>query len=155
MEEVKSTLRQQYEAALEVERQARALCYGKDGQLLALIKGPDGRPQPNPYLPEWHRAVTLVRELARELGIEERPSDRSLLQTTLNGSQDEQLKTLAAVLADAIDHTSGHGKAALCRIYLDTLRDIREVSGLGEDGGVVDAIIASASGANARRFSVV
>lgn len=86
--------------------------------------------------------------------MEQENNDHSLLDATSGGDLDDQLRTLALVLADAIDMAEGHGKAALCRVYLDVLREIREVSGSGGDGAV-DAIIASAAGPNARRLSVV
>lgn len=67
----------------------------------------------------------------------------------------ERLQTLSEVLAVAIDATPGHGLAGLSKVYLETLKELREINGDMTKGGVADAIIASTADPNRRRLSVI
>lgn len=122
------SVREQYEAALMVEREARQHLYDKNGHLLPLIKGPDGEAIPNPYLSEWHRAVQTVRSLARELEPEGGGGEGTPLTiATGDGDVLGGLDALSMVLAEAIERNRGHGLAALSREYRETVMAAREI----------------------------
>lgn len=123
-------LQEQYEAALEMERQARTRCYDKAGHLLVLVKGPDGNTQTNPYLLEWHRALETTRSLARELGITEPPNEGEpvpIMEATRDGDRLGALNALALILAEAINNNKGHGLPGLSKEYRETLTAIKEI----------------------------
>lgn len=147
------SVRERYEAALRVEEQARAHLYDAAGNLLPVIRGPDGDLMPNPYLSEWHRAVQTVKSLAHE--VDDDADGGPLLAAVLSGNDAEILQTLSVVLAGAIDGTRGHGLAALSRVFLDAQRELRELKEGKPSDNVVGDIISRKTNPNARRLSIV
>lgn len=53
---------------------------------------------------------------------------KSLKAATRGGDRREELETLAYKLALAIDECTGHGMAALCREYRETVKELSELS---------------------------
>lgn len=82
-------------------------------------------------------------------------ADKTLEDATATGDYGDQLGALLLVLAREIDTAEGHGKAALCRVYLDALRAKRDAEKVKPVTDEVDEIIGSIANTNARRLSVV
>ena len=68
---------------------------------------------------------------------------RKLITATKNGTREEQLKILAATLAQSISCCADEGKLAqLARQYRETIREIDELKGAGSDDDELGAILA-------------
>lgn len=66
---------------------------------------------------------------------------RSLADAASGGDQLSQLRTLASLLAAAIDAAESREVPGLARQYRDTLRDIRELEGGEDDGDEVNEVV--------------
>lgn len=149
-------LREQYEAVREMAEEVRQRCFDGSGHLVAVVQSKGGTPVTNPYLVEWHRLMGEARSLAARLGISEADGPVGpLVEATESGDADRQLAELTRELAEEIERTTGHGKAALCRVYLDAVRELRALRGEAAPGGNVAAIIGRKANPNGRRLSVV
>lgn len=150
-------LRQQLAAVREMAEAVRQKCY-ENGALVAVVKGRDGQPVTNPYLIEWHRLMDEARSLAAEVGDDDGNAvgaSGPLAKATRDGKLVDQLEELTVQLADEIERTTGHGKAALCRVYLDALRELRQVRGEATPVDRIAEIQRRTGNANARRLSVI
>lgn len=150
-------LREQLAAVRDMAETVRQKCY-ENGALVAVVKGKDGRPITNPYLVEWHRLMDEARALAADLGADEEAADETggkLVEATRNGEVTTQLEELTVQLAEEIERTTGHGKAALCRVYLDALRELRQIRGEATPVDRIAEIQNRTGHPNARRLSVI
>lgn len=66
----------------------------------------------------------------------------SMAEVTEDGTYLEKLKTLAMTLAESID-AGGDGKslAQITRQYRETIREIREIEGNGDDKDEIETIL--------------
>ena len=66
-----------------------------------------------------------------------------MMSVTCDGTRLEQLRTLALVIAEHIDSDDdSHSMAQLARQYRETIREISELEGDGDDGDVIAQLIA-------------
>ncbi len=69
---------------------------------------------------------------------------RKMKTVTAKGGRVDQLKALAAVLADSIDSCEdGRSLPPLARQYRETVREIEELEGVDRDGDAIGAILAA------------